>query len=191
LIPVSNGSRSWRTRSAMTSSSSDALPARSPMPLIVHSICRTPPSMAARLLATARPRSSWQCVLKIALSELGTRWRISMKKSRISSGTVYPTVSGRLMVVAPAAMAPSTTRQRKSRSLRVASSAENSTSSVNRRASFTALTAESRHSSRVMRSLAERCRSDVARNVWMRDRSASSTRAARQCPRDGSGRARR
>ena len=51
----------------MTISSSDALPARSPMPLIVHSTWRTPPWIAARLLATARPRSSWQCVLKTAL----------------------------------------------------------------------------------------------------------------------------
>ena len=50
-----------------------ALPARSPMPLIVHSIWRTPPWTAARLLATARPRSSWQCALKTAWSAFGTR----------------------------------------------------------------------------------------------------------------------
>ena len=40
-------------------------------------------------------------------------------------------MSGRLIVVAPASITASTTRQRKSGSLRVASSAENSTSSVN------------------------------------------------------------
>ena len=85
-IAVSYGSRSRRTRSAITISSSDALPARSPMPLIVHSTWRTPPSNAARLLATASPRSSWQCVLKIALSAFGTRRRISSKNSRMSSG---------------------------------------------------------------------------------------------------------
>ena len=72
-MAVSNGSRSCRTRNAITSSSSEALPARSPMPLIVHSICRTPPWTAAMLLATASPRSSWQCVLKTALSAFGTR----------------------------------------------------------------------------------------------------------------------
>ena len=42
-IPVVYGSRSCRTRSAITISSTEALPARSPMPLIVHSTCRTPP----------------------------------------------------------------------------------------------------------------------------------------------------
>src|SRR5437867_9566983 len=46
-----------------------------------------------------------------------------------STGSAYPTVSGRLTVVAPSWIAASTTRQRNSRSLRLASSAENSTSS--------------------------------------------------------------
>ena len=45
---------------AMTSSSSAALPARSPMPLMVHSTCRAPAPIAAKRLATARPRSLWQ-----------------------------------------------------------------------------------------------------------------------------------
>ena len=36
-MPVVNGSRSGLTRIPMTISSSDALPARSPMPLMVHS----------------------------------------------------------------------------------------------------------------------------------------------------------
>ena len=57
----------------MTTSSSEQLPARSPMPLIVHSIWPAPFSTPARLLATARPRSSWQCMLTTALSMLGTR----------------------------------------------------------------------------------------------------------------------
>lgn len=46
----------------MTTSSRDALPARSPIPLMVHSIWRAPASTPARELATARPRSLWQCV---------------------------------------------------------------------------------------------------------------------------------
>ena len=57
----------------MTTSSSEALPARSPMPLIVHSTWRAPASQPARLLATARPRSSWQWVLMIARSIFETR----------------------------------------------------------------------------------------------------------------------
>ena len=43
------------------------------MPLIVHSICPAPFSTAARLLATARPRSLWQWTLITAWSMFGTR----------------------------------------------------------------------------------------------------------------------
>lgn len=46
------------------------------------------------------------------------------------SGVVKPTVSGRLIVVAPAAIATRATSARKSSSVRVASSAENSMSSI-------------------------------------------------------------
>ena len=49
-------------RSAITHSSSDVFPARSPMPLSVTSICRAPCCTAASELAVARPRSLWQCV---------------------------------------------------------------------------------------------------------------------------------
>mmetsp|Transcript_69 Transcript_69/g.264 ORF Transcript_69/g.264 Transcript_69/m.264 type:complete len:294 (-) Transcript_69:658-1539(-) len=49
-------------RSARTTSSSAALPARSPMPLTVHSIWRAPARTPASELAVARPRSFWQCV---------------------------------------------------------------------------------------------------------------------------------
>ncbi len=83
---VVNGSRSARTRVAMTISSSEALPARSPMPLIVHSTWRAPPLTAASVLATARPRSSWQWALKMAWPAFGTRVRIVRKNSPISSG---------------------------------------------------------------------------------------------------------
>ena len=60
LTPVSACRTSRRTLSAITSSSSEVLPARSPMPLIVHSTCRAPAWTAASELATARPRSLWQ-----------------------------------------------------------------------------------------------------------------------------------
>ncbi len=56
LVSIPNTSA--RVRSAMTTSSNEQLPARSPMPFIVHSICRAPARTAARLLATAIPKSS-------------------------------------------------------------------------------------------------------------------------------------
>ena len=48
---------SLRTFSAITTSSSAVLPARSPSPFIVHSICLAPPSTAAREFAVAIPKS--------------------------------------------------------------------------------------------------------------------------------------
>ena len=59
-MPVSSCSTSRRTLSAITTSSSEVLPARSPMPLIVHSTWRAPAATAASELATASPRSLWQ-----------------------------------------------------------------------------------------------------------------------------------
>ena len=56
----------------MTISSSAALPALSPMPLMVPSTWRAPFSTPASVLATAMPRSSWQCTLMTARSMLGT-----------------------------------------------------------------------------------------------------------------------
>jgi hypothetical protein len=60
----------------MTISSRLQLPARSPRPLIVHSTCRAPPIFTpASELATAMPRSLWQCTLQIARPLLGMRSR--------------------------------------------------------------------------------------------------------------------
>ena len=56
-IRVVHGKTSLRVLTAMTISSSDALPARSPRPLIVHSTCRAPFITAESELATAMPRS--------------------------------------------------------------------------------------------------------------------------------------
>ncbi len=72
------------------------------------------------------------------------------------------------MVLAPAAMVASKMRQRKSTSERTASSAENSTSSVYWRASFTARTAASSTASGSMRSLCCMWMGLVAMKVWMR-----------------------
>jgi hypothetical protein len=64
--------KSARVCTAMTISSSEVLPARSPRPLIVHSIWRAPPTVtAASEFATAMPRSLWQCTDQTALSEFG------------------------------------------------------------------------------------------------------------------------
>ncbi len=71
-MPVADsGSRSARTRIAITTSSSAQLPARSPMPLMVHSICRAPAATASSELATARPRSLWQCTEMHRLVDVG------------------------------------------------------------------------------------------------------------------------
>ena len=73
---------------AITISSSDVLPARSPRPLIVHSTCRAPPICTpASEFATAMPRSLWQCTEKIALSEFGMRSRSVLTSWPYISGT--------------------------------------------------------------------------------------------------------
>ena len=105
LIPVLKPPKaSDRVFNAMTISSSAALPARSPMPLTVHSTCLAPASTAARELATAKPRSLWQWTLMMALPDRNSgtsacRWPI---REPNSAGTAHPTVSGMLTVVAPA-----------------------------------------------------------------------------------------
>ena len=60
-----------RRAMAMTTSSRLALPARSPMPLMVHSIWRAPPSAPASELAVDRPRSFWQWVEMMTFSAPG------------------------------------------------------------------------------------------------------------------------
>ena len=78
---MSKGSTSPRVRIAMTTSSSAALPARSPMPFTVHSIWRAPACTPASEFATARPRSLWQCTENTALSASGTRSRTADQRA--------------------------------------------------------------------------------------------------------------
>ena len=114
----------------MTISSIEALPARSPIPLIAPSTCRAPASTADRLLATAIPRSSWQWAEKMTPGNAGrTRAIRALKISPISPGVLYPTVSGIFRVPAPADAATSQTSARKAGSVRIASSGLNSMSS--------------------------------------------------------------
>ena len=61
LIAVANPTSAARVWSSITISSSAALPARSPIPLIAHSTWRAPACRPAKELATASPRSLWQC----------------------------------------------------------------------------------------------------------------------------------
>ncbi len=116
------------------------LPARSPMPLMVHSTCRQPAVSAAMLLAVARPRSLWQCVEKVTWwntdggTAAYTRARTSAMNDRYWCGSAEPTVSGRLMVVAPALMAVMHACARKSADVRDASSALHSMSAHSERA---------------------------------------------------------
>ncbi len=76
-----------RVRSNMTISSSDALPARSPMPLTVHSTWPAPATRAASEFATARPRSSWQWTDSVTSSMPSTVHSASTN-AVISSGTM-------------------------------------------------------------------------------------------------------
>ena len=94
---VWNEATCGRTRATITISSSAALPARSPMPLTVHSTCPAPASIAASVFATARPRSSWQWALRTTLSVSGTRSRTARNSAADSAGVVYPTATGRLI----------------------------------------------------------------------------------------------
>ena len=60
FIPVLNGIKSFLVFIAITISSRAALPALSPIPLIVHSICLAPAVTPAKEFATAKPKSLWQ-----------------------------------------------------------------------------------------------------------------------------------
>ena len=75
------------------------------MPFTATSTWRAPLRTAARLFATAKPRSLWQCTLMTTSSMPGTFSRIFAIRPPNSSGIVYPTVSGMLSVVAPASTA--------------------------------------------------------------------------------------
>ena len=75
---------------AITTSSNEAFPARSPMPLMVHSIWRAPAMAPARLLAVESPRSFWQCVEKTAFSAPGVFARRSAIKPPNSCGRFHP-----------------------------------------------------------------------------------------------------
>mmetsp|Transcript_12663 Transcript_12663/g.30560 ORF Transcript_12663/g.30560 Transcript_12663/m.30560 type:complete len:202 (+) Transcript_12663:1229-1834(+) len=163
-----------RMKMAMHTSSRLALPARSPMPLMVHSTCRAPLATPARELAVDSPRSFWQCV-EITNCP-GTLALMPAMSSPNSVGRQMPTVSGMLSVVAPASTTAVRIRCRKMGSERPASSGLNSTSTQpSDRAYVTASTAIFTTSSGVLRSLNSMWMGDVAMKVWMRGRRACLT----------------
>ena len=77
-----------RVCSAITTSSSEELPARSPMPLIVTSAWRAPARMPASAFAVASPRSSWQCTEMTTSFAPGTCSRMPAISAPNSSGVV-------------------------------------------------------------------------------------------------------
>jgi hypothetical protein len=178
-MPVRHPSKtSGRVFRAMTTSSMAALPARSPMPLIVTSICLAPACTAASVLATAMPRSSWQCTAMTALPMFGTQSNRYSMSAPNRSGVDQPTVSGMLTVDAPASMTASTTSARNSGSVLAASSGENSTSLTAALAWRTPSIASRRISWRAFRSLNSLCILLVARNTWTRGCLAAFTASA-------------
>jgi hypothetical protein len=70
---------------AITISSSDALPARSPMPLMVHSTWRAPATTAASEFATANPRSLWQCADSTARSPMRLPTVVNIRSISVGS----------------------------------------------------------------------------------------------------------
>ena len=81
-------STSARVTSAMATSSRAALPARSPRPLTATSTCVAPRSTAARELATARPRSLWQCTERTTSAKPGAFSNSSSISAAYSLGSV-------------------------------------------------------------------------------------------------------
>ena len=93
---------------------------------------------------------------------------ISLTIVPISKGSLKPTVSGKLIVLAPASITASLISFMKPISERPASSQENSTSSTKVRAYSTALTALLMTSSGDILSLCSICILEVAIKVWIR-----------------------
>ncbi len=174
--------------STTATSSTAALPARSPMPFTVASNCRAPARTAARQFAVDRPMSSWQWADTMMSGP--AKDTMSAMSAPYSSGRAQPTVSGMFTRSAPASMAVWTHWRRKTRSARVASSALNCTAmpwrAARRTDSSTARTAPARG----MRSLRDRWMSDTPKNTWMTGRPAPSSAAAAASTSPGRHRAR-
>jgi hypothetical protein len=83
-----------RVRSAMITSSRAALPALSPIPLMVPSTWRAPLITPPERIGHRQPRSSWQCTLMVACSMFGTFSRMRDQRAvllrhRVAGGVGY------------------------------------------------------------------------------------------------------
>ena len=161
--------------SSITISSSDALPARSPIPLIAHSTWRQPAPTPANEFATASPRSSWQCTESVDVAQAGHQpVELAPTSPRTRRASCSRRCPGTLIVVAPSSSAIWITSAVNSRS---------SASRVHRartrrrrctaRACATAARAWPLTSSRVVWSWCSMWMSLVEMKVWMRGRSES------------------
>jgi len=85
-MPVPRLKTGRRVCSAITTSSSEVFPARSPIPLTVTSAWRAPARIPASVLAVAIPRSLWQWVDTMQPSMPGVFWMIPVINAPNSSG---------------------------------------------------------------------------------------------------------
>ena len=105
--------------SPMTTSSSAALPARSPRPLMVVLTNFAPARMPAMALAVAIPRSLWVCT---SISTSGTAFRRKETLSYMPKGSMIPSVSQKRKRSPPRERVISISSTRKDKSARLASS---------------------------------------------------------------------
>ena len=170
------GQRIARTCSAITNSSSEALPARSPMPLMVHSTWRAPAWTAASELATAMP----EVVVAVR------RQRDLVADARRDRGE-HPGDVGRQRVADRVGQVDGRGAgldrgvRHLAEELQVAPGGvlgrELHVRACAARACATASRICARQLARSMRSLCSRWRSEVARNTWMRGRAAPASAA--------------
>ena len=173
--PVHRPCASTRACAAITISSSDALPARSPMPLIAHSTWRQPAGHAGERVGHRQPRSSWQWSRSPRCAGPGRAGRAPLDHRAYSSGHRVADGVGHVDRRGALVDRDLETSAVNSRSARVASIGENSTSSVYCVACATAARAWPLTSSRVVWSWCSMWMSQVEMNVWMRGRSESLT----------------
>ena len=88
LTSVCTPSEDWWVRRAITTSSMEQLPARSPMPLTATSTWRAPACTAEMEEATETPRSSWQWTLQMARSAPGVSAISHSTSSAKASGSM-------------------------------------------------------------------------------------------------------
>ena len=153
----------------MTISSSDALPARSPTPLIVHSTCRAP-AVTAASVGDGQAEIVATCVLNVAFVAFGPRQNGREERADlVRDGKA----DGIRQIDGGAPGGDDRLDNPAQNSMRCASRPRPKT--ARRRyclACLIALTAASRQVSFDIRSLRSRCRSEVAMKVRMRRRGA-------------------